>query len=511
MPIRSEIFPSFYQDSVVLMRVAGQVRRRPGVREAAAFMGTPANQELLERTGLATAESRGARPDDLILSVDAESEAAANDALTAARELLTERGRAADDGRARRPRTLDAALRSMPDANLVAISVPGAYASHEAMRALRRGLHVFLFSDNVPVAEEIRLKREALSRGLLCMGPDCGTAYVNGVGLGFANAVPRGRVGCVAASGTGLQAVASRLAALGEGISHGIGVGGRDFSAEVGGLMTLFALEALAKDPGTHAVVLVSKPPHPAVLAKLEAALEKVGKPAVVCCLGAAPAGRRSARWVGTLDEAADAVAAQLQRRQWTAAPFRAPADVRTRLQRLTTPALPPGAGILGLYTGGTLAHEAHLLLDELLSEGPAGRILDLGDDQYTVGRPHPMIDPQVRCDLLVEAGGDSSVGVILADLVLGTGAHPDPAEPLAEAFERARDRAERDGRRLLGVASVVGTAADRQGLARQMDRLVRGGFEVLPSNAEAARFAALLVRPDLAAELVERARLEKS
>jgi FdrA protein len=504
MPIRTEILPSFYQDSVVLMRAAGQVRSLPGVREAAAFMGTPANQELLERTGLATAESRAARPDDLILAVDAESEAAAGEALAAARAILLERRRPSDDGEAVRPRTLDAALRLLPGANLAAISVPGAYATFEAQRALRRGLHVFLFSDNVPLANEVRLKRDAVARGLLCMGPDCGTAYLNGVGIGFANAVTRGRVGCVAASGTGLQAVASRLARLGEGLSHGIGVGGRDLSLEVGGAMTLFALEALAADPGTQAIVLISKPPHPEVLAKLEAALDKVAKPVVVCCLGAVRAARGGALWVGTLDQAADAVVARLAGRPWVARAFRDPAGIRARLARLAAPPPPSAAGVLGLYTGGTLAHEAHLLLEELLGPAAAGRILDLGDDQYTVGRPHPMIDPQVRGDMLIQAGASPEVGIVLADLVLGTGSHPDPAEPLASAFARARARAQADGRRLVGIASVVGTAGDRQGLDRQSARLADAGFELLETNAEAARLAALLVRPDLAPRLLE-------
>ncbi|MFB3818884.1 MAG: acyl-CoA synthetase FdrA [Candidatus Methylomirabilales bacterium] len=504
MAIRTDILPSFYQDSVVLMRAAGQVRTMPGVREAAAFMGTPANHELLERTGLATAESRAARPDDLILAVDAESESAATAALAAARALLLERRRSGDEGEAVRPRTLDAALRLLPGANLAAISVPGAYAAFEAQRALRRGLHVFLFSDNVPLADEVRLKREAVSRGLLCMGPDCGTAYLNGVGIGFANAVHRGRVGCVAASGTGLQAVASRLARLGEGVSHGIGVGGRDLSREVGGTMTLFALEALAADPGTQAIVLISKPPHPEVLAKLEAALDKVGKPVVVCCLGAAGPAGGGALWVRTLDEAADAVAARLAGRAWAPRAFRDPADVRARLDRLAAAPPPPDAGILGLYTGGTLAHEAHLLLEDLLGPAAAGRILDLGDDQYTVGRPHPMIDPQARGDMLAEAGASRHVGVVLADLVLGTGSHPDPAEPLAAAFARARARAQAEGRRLVGIASIVGTRDDRQGLDRQAALLAGAGFELLETNAEAARLAALVIRPDLAPRLLE-------
>lgn len=500
MAIQTEVLPSFYQDSVVLMRVAGEIRGRAGVREAAAFMGTSANHELLERSGLATAASQTARPDDLILVVDADDDTGARAAIAEARRLLTERRRATDDAGTLRPRTLDAALRVLPGANVVAISVPGSYATFEARRALRRGLHVFLFSDNVPLADEIQLKREAVSRGLLCMGPDCGTAYLNGVGLGFANAVTRGRMGCVAASGTGLQAVASRLAALGEGVSQGIGVGGRDLSKDVGGAMTLFALEALACDPLTEAIVLISKPPHPDVLARLQTAIEKARKPVVVCCLGAA-AGAGPAVWVRTLDQAADAVVARLRGIAWSPRPFQDPDAVRSRLSVLGARTL--GKTVLGLYTGGTLAHEAHLLLDELTGAERAHRILDLGDDQYTVGRPHPMIDPQPRTELLVQAGRDAGVGVVLADLVLGTGSHANPAEPLASAFEQARAVAQAAGRPLMGVVSVVGTAQDRQGLARQAARLEAAGMTVLPSNAEAARFAALLVQPDLDARLL--------
>jgi FdrA protein len=265
--------------------------------------------------------------------------------------------------------------------------------------------------------------------------------------------------------------------------------------------MTLFALDALARDPSTEAVVLISKPPHPDVLGRLQAALEKVGKPAVVCCLGAKQTEGAGALWVRTLDEAADATVARLRGRPWSPRTFHDVAGVREGLTRL--PAL-SGSAILGLYTGGTLAHEAHLVLEELLGARRADRILDLGDDQYTVGRPHPMIDPQVRSDLLVEAGGRREVGLILTDLVLGSGAHPNPAEPLAAAFERARARAETEGRRLLGVASIVGTRSDRQDLDRQAAQLRQAGMEVLPSNAEAARFAALLVQPDLRTRVLE-------
>ena len=483
----------------MLMGVAARLRGQPGVREAAALMGTPANRALLAAAGLAAPEVDDAAPGDLVIAVEAESDAAATAALAAAGAMLEERSQASS--RLRRPRTLEAARGARPDANLAVISVPGAYAALEARTALRHGLNVFLFSDNVPLAEEVELKRLAASRRLLCMGPDCGTAYLAGIGLGFANVVPRGRIGCVAASGTGLQAVVSRLAALGEGVSHGIGVGGRDLSAEVGGTMTTLALAALARDSRTEAIVVISKPAAAAARPALEAAVRAAGKPVVVCCLGAASAGAPGT-WVSTLEDAAGAVVAQLRGTAWSARAFSDPGGVRARAV-----ALGPARGtLLGLYTGGTLAQEAHLLLEPAL--GPLGgnvgagragggghRILDLGADELTVGRPHPMLDPEARAARVREAARDGAVGVLLLDVVLGRGAHPDPAGVLAAAVRDARQAA---GRPLLAVASVVGTEDDPQRLSAQVDRLRTAGVEVLPSSAQAARFAALALRPEL-------------
>jgi FdrA protein len=500
MSVRALVRRSFYRDSMVLMGVAARLRALPGVREAAALMGTPANHGLLAAAGLTTPEVKDASPSDLIVAVAAATDAEAEAALAAAGEIFAERVR--DAGAHPRPRTLESALRALPGANLVTVSVPGPYAKAEALAALRRGLHVFLFSDNVSLDDEIELKRAAASRHLLCMGPDCGTAYLAGTGLGFANVVPRGRIGCVAASGTGLQAVVSRLAALGEGISHGIGVGGRDLSAEVGGAMTIVALDALARDPATEAVVVISKPPAAAVMPALASAIAAVGKPVVVCCLGVAR-GEAPGTWVATLEDAAEAAAAIVRRLPWSARAFSDPAAVRARLaaHRATR------GHVLGLYTGGTLAHEARLLLDSLLGGvagnpgGPAAhRILDLGADELTVGRLHPMLDPEARDARVRDAGRSADVGVLLLDLVLGRGAHRDPARSLAAAVREAREAA---GRPLLAVASVVGTEADPQGLRAQVETLEAAGIEVLPSNAQAARFAALALAPRLATSLL--------
>ncbi len=512
MPVRALVLRSYYRDSMVLMGVAAEMRALAGVREAAALMGTPANQELLASAGLATTETGGATPSDLVLAVSAESDAAAADALAAARVRLEEGQRARETGGTSRPRTLETALRQLPDANLVSISVPGEYAKLEALAALRRGLHVFLFSDNVSLDDEIELKRLAVSRGLFCMGPDCGTAYLGGVGLGFANAVARGRVGCIAASGTGLQAVASHLTALGEGVSHGIGVGGRDLSAAVGGAMTTFALAALARDPATDAIVLVTKPPAPEVLPALEGALRDVSKPVVVCALGATARPGAPGTWVASLEDAAAAGAAGVQGRPWSPRPFADPAYVRARLAALAARPSSSAGGLLGLFTGGTLAHEARLLLEPLLGPvagnlgGPTAglhHVLDLGADEFTRGRPHPMIDVAARDGRVREAGGNADVRVLLLDLVLGHAAHPDPAPSLAAAAAEARRAAAKAGRSLMVVASVVGTDGDPQGLDAQRRALETAGIEVLPSNAQAARFAALLLRPDYARHLL--------
>lgn len=502
--LTTEVVASCYQDSVVLMRISAQVRRQPGVREVALFMGTPANHALLKQAALATAAGDQAGPNDLIVTIKADDEAQAHSAVEIVKALLAQTRRFAEANAGSRPRSLASALKAMPDANLVSISIPGAYVKAEALAALRRNLSVFIFSDNVPVEDEIALKREAVARGLFCMGPDQGTAYLSGVGLGFANVARRGRIGCVSASGTGLQSVVARLDACGEGLSHGIGVGGRDLSEAVGGAMTLFALDALAADATTQAVILISKPPHPSVLRRLEAKLAALGKPAVVCCVGAAPRVDGSTVWVETLDQAADAALTRLGAAKWDSRTFSDPAGVRRELAAIRSSGSYEGRQVLGLYTGGTLAYETSHLFDRALGPGHAHRVLDLGDDRYTVGRPHPMIDPQVRTEKMVEAGGNPRVGVLLLDLVLGRGAHEDPAAALAAAVTEARRVAAQDGRPIAAVASVIGTAGDPQGLAGQVQQLRDAGVGVLATNADAARCAALLVNPGLRARWLE-------
>ena len=477
------------------MRLAREVGKKPGVSEVAALMGTPMNHEIMTQAGLAGERGIDAGPNDLVLAVEADSQELALEAIEEAKAFLTQErvvgGGASDFS----PSSLAGALAAAPDSNLAMISVPSAYAAKEAMDALRRGLHVFLFSDNVPVDDEVALKQEAIRRDLLLMGPDCGTAYIAGVGLGFTNVVKPGRVGCIAASGTGLQAVASRLDALGEGISHGIGVGGRDLSAEVGGLMTLHALDFLADDPETKAVALISKPPDAEVLPRIEEALKVFPKPCVVCFLGA-----QYPSWAETLEDAGHGVAAILKGENYHPENYFAQAGLKEKVASLQPETGFENEGVLGLFSGGTLAHESYLILEELLGgvswNGGGGRhrVLDLGDDRYTVGKPHPMIDPESRAELIMQSATDDGVGVILFDLMLGRGSAQDPAGPLARAIKEVGMK----GRSPVFVASVVGTADDPQDMDEQMRILEEAGVVVLPSNAQATRFAAALIRPEL-------------
>jgi FdrA protein len=502
-----------YHDSVVLLTLARTLRAHAGVRDAAALMGTPANRDLLAQAGLLTPEAETAGPNDLVVVIAADSDAAAASALALVDPLLAGSTPRTGEGGRPRPRTLATAARRMPEANLTLISVPGAFAAAEARAALRIGTHVMLWSDNVSLEEERRLKRDAAERGLLLMGPDCGTAYVAGVGLGFANEVERGPVGIVAASGTGLQQVATLLAARGHGLSHGIGVGGRDMGREIGGIMTLAALELLGGDEATRVIVVLGKPPAAEVRAAVRSRLAAIGKPAVVCLLGRDAADGRAGSGdilsaspvaVSTLEDAALAACALLEKTGWRRQPFSVP-DVERRIAEARATLAPGQSQVVGLYAGGTLAHESLLILDPLVGPiasnlaGGAGRhrVIDLGADEFTVGRAHPMLDPGARVDAIREAAARPEVAVLLLDVMLGHGAAADPAGDLADALRSARAGARAHGRGLAVVATVVGTARDPQGLAAQIGTLEAAGAWVLPSNAQAARAAACIAGGD--------------
>ena len=489
MVVRNLIRSGFYLDSVALMRTSNALKQETGVDEAVLMIGTDANKQILREAGvLDEAAAEHAGPSDLIIAVAAQDEAAVESCIAAAEKALDERQSTVDDAQQFQPRSLESARKLLPDANLALISTPGPFAVREARRALTQGINVMLFSDNISVEDERALKQLAGQRGLLLMGPDCGTAYVKGIPIAFANVVATGHIGIVAASGTGLQEVAVQLSHAGEGLSHGLGVGGRDLSDAVGGLSTLTALDWLERDPETHQVLLVSKPPGAATADKIYARLREYSKPVSVCFLGAndAPEDIRSATTLEGL------VALATTRTSTNPAVSQ------------TTHAQARSGLAAGLFCGGTLCAEAQVIFAQAghtwSSNVPLGAntarvswpadgydthvLLDLGADEFTLGRPHPMFEPEVRREPLTQLLNDDSISVVLLDIVLGYGAHANPAQVVVDVL---RERTE-PGPTV--VAYVCGTDADPQNKQAQCAALVNAGVLLAPTNAEAARVA---------------------
>ena len=487
--VLNEIRRGAYLDSVALMRLSRTVAGLPGVLEAALMIGTPSNKKIMQDAGILTAEGNGAQGNDLVIAIKAKDDVAARAALEEAKVQLDAPKAAAQETADRTVRTVRAAVKSLPDANLALISVPGEFAVAEARNAIANGLHVMIFSDNVAIEHERALKEEAKARGLLVMGPDCGTAILNGVPLAFANVIAKGDIGIIAASGTGLQEVSTLIGRHGKGITHGIGVGGRDLKEAIGGITTLMAIDALDRDPETKHIVLISKPPAAKVVDAILARIGKSKKQFTLCFIGldrlSLP---KNAVLASTLTEAAEKA-----------------------LDKLIVPAgakIPAIGGkrqkLRGLYSGGTLCAEAQVILRrkgiDVASNAPIpgvpeisgdvqNAILDLGADEYTVGRPHPMIDSSLRNDLLKQALASPDTAVILLDVVIGYGAHEDPAGSIAEILSGSPENGP------LVIASVTGTEADPQNYSAQVRRLRDAGVIVESTNARAVELAATALR----------------
>ena len=516
---------STYLDSISLMGISKRVSETAGVKTAMVAMATDTNLLLLKESGFDLAEVKQASANDLLIAVDARDGVSMEAAFALAERAVRgegggavaggaggEVGSGAAQGSAESVRGpiavhgLESGLRLHPEINLVLISVPGRFAAFEARRALRAGRHVMIFSDNVPIEDEKALKSIAAERGLLLMGPDCGTAMINGVGLGFANNVPRGPVGIVAASGTGAQEVSCILARIGVGVSHIIGTGGRDVSDAVGGAMTLAGLSALAHDPATQVLVVISKLPSPAVAHEITGAAAASDKPCIIYFAGSGGAARRdSVVFARTLADTAAAAATACGASPRAllceeAENERLIADLGKRLPRSRK-------YVRGLYSGGTLAQEAVVLLGERLGEiatnmkmpgtellkDPAvskgHTVIDLGDDAFTRGRAHPMIDQALRLARVSKEMCDPYAGVVLLDIVLGYGCNPDPAGEIARTLDDAPT-----GSRPIVIASICGTAGDPQGYDRQKQMLEAADVVVAETNASACELVVRLL-----------------
>ena len=506
----AEIRAGSYYDSVVLMQLQRALTELPGVLDAGVVMGTPANKELLAQNALLTDEVELAAPEDLILIVRAESAQAGSAALARVDDLLSARRSQNTD--AYRPKSLATATRMIPEAEWVLVSVPGRYAAAVARDALDLGKSVFLYSDNVSLEDEISLKESAADKGLLVMGPDCGTARVEGVGLGFTNRVRQGRTGIVAASGTGLQAIMVGIHCLGGGVSQAFGTGGRDLSEEVQARSAKQALAVLKDDSQTEVIVIVSKPPSASVAQRLLSEAGACSKPVVVNFIGRQPTegqeeGDSCIRFARTLDETAEMVVGLTKPADSIHSTSYEPFSLQTDGAPLQTVPIPrPQSFLRALYSGGTLAYEALYLLQDSLpfvrSNGPlpggqpldnphrsqGHTVVDLGGDDFTVGRLHPMLDNELRVRRLLQEARDPETGLLLLDVVLGDGAHPDPASELAPAVEKAIALAAEDGRPLPVVTVVIGTDEDPQGLGSQIEQLEAAGAFVFTRHDEAVR-----------------------
>jgi len=490
--IINEVRKGFYLDSVALMRISRSIVDMHGVETAALMMGSSSNREIMSNAGLLNDVGQTAEGGDLIIAVLANDPGSAEKALAESRALLDEPRAKTTEENSWLPRTLRAAVKLAPDSSLALISVPGDFAVAEARKAIRRGLHAMIFSDNIPISEEAALKQEARKLGKLVMGPDCGTSIINGVPLAFANKLPRGDIGIIGASGTGMQEISCLIAQYGGGISHAIGVGGRDLKTEVGGISTLMALDALDADAPTKHIVIVSKPPPAAMVKKVLDRVGESGKLATICFIGAKAvpmpdnatqvfclrAAAQSAMGMAIDDAAIEAINLIKGKRH-----------------------------VMGLFSGGTLCAEAQVIFhnsdETVMSNAPIPGVplltdvddchllLDLGSDEYTRGKPHPMIDPTVRDETLIKAMGTSNVGIILIDVVLGFGAHDDPAGHLADVIINHRT----DSGPAI-IASVTGTEADPQVRSSQISKLTAIGVYVAPTNADAASWALSAIRP---------------
>ncbi len=501
-----------YYDSVTLMRVAKEINKMQGIEDSSVVMGTKENLAILKNAGMLIAELENAGDTDLLIVVKATTENYANEAIDGVATFLKEMRNSKDTGENFAPKSFDSALAVLPDANLSLISIAGKYATAEALKAIENNMHVMIFSDNVSIEDELMLKTLANEKALLVMGPDCGTAIINGVPLAFANVVNQGNIGLVGASGTGLQEVTSIISMNGGGISQAIGTGGRDVTKEIGGIMFISALKALANDENTKVICLVSKPPHEDVLQKIANEVKSIKKPIVAIFIGANKEliKKSGAIAAESLEEAAlfsvalannetiDAVKTKTTERSKEIEKLAIEISKKTK-----------GKYLRGLFSGGTLCDEAQLIMKHSIGnvysntplhldyklqdvwKSKEHTILDLGDDEFTAGRPHPMIDFSLRNKRIVEEAKDKEVAIIMLDVVLGYGSNMQPDAELVPAIAQAKEISPS----LQFICSITGTDKDPQNFTKVKTALERIGVIVMPSNVAASELCTNIIQ----------------
>jgi FdrA protein len=509
--IKNHILKHTYNDSIVLMQFTVELEIMPGIEKAAIMMGTPAVLQTLKEASLLVHDEKSISSDDMVIAVAGKTEQEVQSAIQAiTAKLLTNDilfGAAESSSRLDTDEFEELILwkDAPPEARVALISVPGQYAAAEAWQALKSGRHVMLFSNNVSIDDEILLKKAGKERNLLVMGPDCGTAIINGIPLGFANRIKRGNIGIVAAAGSGLQELTCLIDRMDCGVSHAIGTGGRDLSLKVNGITTRMGLELLKIDPETKIIGILSKPPDPKIAAEILDAANETGKPVVACLLGLVPEEKTADRvhFVSTIEEMAIKVVELSKDGSCEAASAIHPDRAAQTLE------FNSNGYIRGFFSGGTLAYEAYLLMQKRLGdvysntpldpkfkisiddlEKPCHMLFDLGTEEFTTGRPHPMIDGRWRSELIARAAENKDTAVILFDLILGLGADPNPAGSIIESIQAAKKKVNPEGRNINFIASIVGTEPDPQHYSKQFAMLQAAGVIIAETNAEAARMA---------------------
>lgn len=479
-----------YHDSVVLMLLTNQISAIEGVKKVSIMMATPANKDIYRQSGLATEELESASANDMVVVADVDDDSLLDVIMKEADDFFKKQSASSADKKgAESVKSWDKALKKMPNANLAVISIPGAYAALEADRALDEGMNVFMFSDNVTLEDEIALKQKAHEKGLAVMGPDCGTGIIQGVPVAFTNNVTPGSIGIIGASGTGIQELTTIIDRLGEGVKNAIGTGGRDLSTEVGGITMMDMIEAMESDDSVKVLIIISKPPAKAVKDKISDRLSNFTKPVITLFLGEKPTYHEENFYHAyTLDEAARLAVELVRGEKVKEAEVKVDASLFFKADEKKT--------IKAYYSGGTLAGEAAMLIKDALdmkvppqkAEGfmlktDGHIVVDLGDDVYTQGKPHPMIDPAKRIECMQEAIDDESTGVVLLDIMLGYGSHADMTGALLPTIVTLRDGAKAKGRNVFFIATVCGTRRDFQSYDEAVNRLKDAGVIVCENN----------------------------
>ena len=486
-----------YHDSVVLMLLTNQISTIEGVKKVSIMMATPANKDIYRQSGLSTEELEGASANDMVVVADVDDEGILDVIMQEVEEFFKKQSTSESEKKgAESVKSWDKALKKLPDANLAVISIPGAYAALEADRALDEGMNVFMFSDNVTLEDEIKIKQKAHEKGLAVMGPDCGTGIIQGVPIAFTNNVTPGSIGIIGASGTGIQELTTIIDRLGEGVKNAIGTGGRDLSTEVGGITMMDMIEAMESDDSVKVLIIISKPPAKEVRDRISDRLSNFKKPVVTLFLGEKPEYHEENFYHAyTLDEAARLAVGLVRGEEIKEGTVDVDASKFFGAEEKKT--------IKAYYSGGTLAGEAAMLIKDALNlkvppqkaEGfmlktDGHIVVDLGDDVYTQGKPHPMIDPAKRIECMQDAIDDESTGVILLDIMLGYGSHADMAGALLPSIIELRDKAQAEGRKLFFVATVCGTRRDFQNYDEAVGKLKEAGVIVCENNKLAVHTA---------------------